>query len=209
MELFSNNFKHEGPIPGTLAFAVPDPVTHVKLSSNRNPHLRWTGAPQNAKSFALICDDDEVPSVADDVNKEGRVISRNLPRIKFFHWVLVDIPAAHNQILEGEFSGSVTPRGKKGPAAPHGTRQGINDYTKWFGADKDMAGNYFGYDGPCPPWNDELMHFYVFTLYALDVPTLAVSGNFTAADALKAMEGHVLASAKLTGSYTLNPSLRA
>ena len=52
---------------------------------------------------------------------------------------------------------------------PRGARQGINDYTGWFAGDKDMAGNYFGYDGPCPPWNDEIPHRYVFTLYALDV----------------------------------------
>ena len=32
-----------------------------------------------------------------------------------------------------------------------------------------MFGDYYGYDGPCPPWNDELVHRYVFTLYALDV----------------------------------------
>jgi hypothetical protein len=29
-----------------------------------------------------------------------------------------------------------------------------------------MAGSYFGYDGPFPPWNDSLVHHYVFTLYA-------------------------------------------
>jgi phosphatidylethanolamine-binding protein (PEBP) family uncharacterized protein len=33
----------------------------------------------------------------------------------------------------------------------------------------DMAGQYFGYDGPCPPWNDERMHHYIFTIYALDI----------------------------------------
>ena len=44
-----------------------------------------------------------------------------------------------------------------------------------------MFGDYYGYDGPCPPWNDELVHRYVFTLYALDVPRLerarAIHGN--------------------------------
>ena len=73
--------------------------------------------------------------------------------------------------------------------------------------DKDMGGNYFGYDGPCPPWNDEILHHYVFTVYALDVPRLAVSGDFACRDALKAMEGHILDRATFTGTYTLNPEL--
>ena len=72
-----------------------------------------------------------------------------------------------------------------------------------------MGGNYFGYDGPCPPWNDEILHHYVFTVYALDVPKLAVSGDFACRDALKAMEGHILDRAVLTGTYTLNPKLGA
>ena len=72
-----------------------------------------------------------------------------------------------------------------------------------------MGGNYFGYDGPCPPWNDEILHHYVFTVYALDVPRLGVSGAFTGKDVLKAMEGHILDRAVLTGIYTLNPALEA
>jgi Raf kinase inhibitor-like YbhB/YbcL family protein len=71
-----------------------------------------------------------------------------------------------------------------------------------------MAGEYYGYDGPCPPWNDEMPHRYVFTLYALDVPRLAVPDRLTGADAKKAMDGHILARASVTGRYTLNPSLR-
>jgi phosphatidylethanolamine-binding protein (PEBP) family uncharacterized protein len=39
----------------------------------------------------------------------------------------------------------------------------------WFAGDNDMRGDYYGYDGPCPPWNDEIVHRYVFTLFALDV----------------------------------------
>ncbi len=73
----------------------------------------------------------------------------------------------------------MTPRGKAGPATPQGTRQGINDYTGWFASDHDMNGDYYGYDGPCPPWNDSIVHRYVFTLYALDVERAAVDGKFT------------------------------
>jgi phosphatidylethanolamine-binding protein (PEBP) family uncharacterized protein len=47
----------------------------------------------------------------------------------------------------------------------------------------------------------------VFTLYALDIERVPLEGRFTGPDVLKAIEGHVLASAKITGTYTLNPRL--
>lgn len=70
-----------------------------------------------------------------------------------------------------------------------------------------MAGDYFGYDGPCPPWNDERIHHYLFTLYALDVPALEISDTLDGRAVRKALEGHVLATATLTGTYSLNPSV--
>ena len=203
MRLISTAFVEGGRIPSTLAFCDIDPVAHVKLSANLNPDLRWTDLPAGAKSLAIICHDPDVPSRGDDVNKEGRTIPSALPRVDFFHWTLVDLPADTGPIARGEFSRGVTPRGKAGPAAPRGARQGLNDYTGWFAGDKDMAGNYFGYDGPCPPWNDERVHHYVFTLYALDVPKLSLGAEFSGADARKAMAGHILAQATLTGVYTL------
>ncbi|MNC92119.1 putative kinase inhibitor protein [compost metagenome] len=72
-----------------------------------------------------------------------------------------------------------------------------------------MAGDYFGYDGPCPPWNDSIVHHYVFTLYALDVETCPVEGAFRGPELRKAIEGHVLGSAALTGVYSLNPAVKA
>lgn len=70
-----------------------------------------------------------------------------------------------------------------------------------------MAGDWFGWEGPCSPWNDEREHRYVFTLYATDLPRCPVSGRFTAAGVLKAIEGHVLDRATLTGTYSLNPRM--
>jgi Raf kinase inhibitor-like YbhB/YbcL family protein len=207
MRLMSTAFVEGGRIPGTLAFCVIDPVAHVKLSANLSPDLRWTDLPAGAKSLAIICHDPDVPSRGDDVNKEGRTVPSTLPRVEFFHWTLVDLPADTGPIARGEFSRGVTPRGKAGPAAPRGARQGLNDYTGWFAGDKDMAGNYFGYDGPCPPWNDERVHHYVFTLYALDVPKLSLGATFSGPDARNAMAGHVLAQATLTGVYTLNSAI--
>ena len=62
------------------------------------------------------------------------------------------------RILAGEFSDGVTAGGKAGPDGPRGARQGINNYREWFAGDPAMAGDYFGYDGPCPPWNDSIVH---------------------------------------------------
>ena len=93
------------------------------------------------------------------------------------------------------------------PVAPHGTRQGTNDYTAWFDGDGDMRGDYFGYDGPCPPWNDEIRHRYVFTVFALDIDSLPLDGKFGGQQVRDAMKGHILAEASLTGLYALNPSV--
>jgi Raf kinase inhibitor-like YbhB/YbcL family protein len=207
MQLSSNSFADGQRIPGDYSFCTPDPARHVCLGSNRNPQLAWSGAPEGAKSFVVICHDPDVPSKGDDVNQEGRTVPASLPRVDFFHWVLVDLPASLSSIAEGEFSSEVTPRGKSGPGAAHGARQGINDYTAWFAGDHDMSGDYYGYDGPCPPWNDEIVHHYVFTVYALDIERLPLDGRFGGAEVRAAMAGHILAQASLTGTYTLNPAL--
>ncbi len=207
MKIWTDSFADGGRIPGEFAFAVMDPAHHVKLSDNRNPHLAWSDVPAGTKSFVVICHDHDVPSKPDDVNQEGREISADLPRVDFFHWILVDIAATATKIDAGSYSHAVTPRGKGGPAAANDTRQGINDYTGWFAGDHDMEGDYYGYDGPCPPWNDSIVHHYVFTVYALDLERMPLDGRFTGADVRKAIEGHVLASASITGSYTLNPRL--
>lgn len=208
MKLHSDSFSDGGAIPGEFAFAVIDPSTHVALSKNRNPHLAWSDTPAVARSFALICHDYDVPSRGDDVNKEGREIPSSLPRVDFFHWLLLDIPPAMREIAAGSHSEGVRARGKPGPKAPGGLRHGINDYTGWFASDPNMTGNYYGYDGPCPPWNDSIVHHYAFTVYALDTPHLDVKGELIGANVRAALAGHVLAQSHLTGTYTLNPRLR-
>jgi Raf kinase inhibitor-like YbhB/YbcL family protein len=208
MKLTTTAFVDQGVIPSEFAFCAIDPAQHVKLSANRNPDFRWQDLPAKMRSLALTCHDPDVPSRGDDVNQEGRTVPANLARVDFFHWVLIDLPADTVRIARGEFSDGVTPRGKPGLAAPRGARQGINDYTGWFAGDSQMSGNYFGYDGPCPPWNDERPHHYAFTLFALDVARLDVSGVFTGAQARAAMAGHVLAQAAVTGRYTLNPQVK-
>jgi Raf kinase inhibitor-like YbhB/YbcL family protein len=179
----------------------------VSFSDDVNPHLAWSEVPAAARSLVLVCHDFDVPSKGDDVNKPDREIPSDLPRVDFFHWVLVDLPPTVTQIAEGEFSRGFVPRGKPGPAAAHGARQGVNDYTSWFAGDAERAGNYFGYDGPFPPFNDSLVHHYVFTLYALDVARLPVEGVFNGAQVREALAGHVLDAATYSGTYTLNRRL--
>jgi len=208
MKITTTAFADMAPIPGEFAFAVIDPAAHVKLSANRNPDFAWSDLPPGTRSLALLCHDPDVPSRGDDVNQEGRVVPASLPRVDFFHWVLVDLPPNARGIARGGHSDGVVARGKPGPQAPDSARHGVNDYTGWFAGDADMEGSYFGYDGPCPPWNDAIVHRYVFTLYALDVTELPVTGKFTGPEARTAMQRHVLAQAALTGRYTLNPSVR-
>ncbi len=209
MRVSSSSFADGGGIPGEYAFCVPDPDTHATFGANRNPAFTWADLPDGTSSLVLICHDPDVPTRPDDVNQEGREVPADLPRTDFFHWVLVDVSPDAAGIAEGEFSDGVTPRGKQAAAGPHGTRQGVNNYTDWFQGDADMEGTYYGYDGPCPPWNDALIHHYVFTLYALDVERCPVEGDFTGPDVLAAIEGHVLGQAAHTGTYTLNPALGA
>jgi Raf kinase inhibitor-like YbhB/YbcL family protein len=208
MHLTSTSFADGQKIPGNFSFCIPDPAHHVCLGKNKNPQLAWSGAPSGTQSFVLICHDPDVPSQGDDVNQEGRTIPASLPRVDFFHWVLIDLPATVDSLKEGEFSSDITPRGKSGPQAAHGSRQGINNYTDWFAGDNDMRGDYYGYDGPCPPWNDEIVHHYVFTVYALDIEKLPLEGKFGGPEVRAALHGHVLAEARLTGTYTLNASLQ-
>jgi hypothetical protein len=206
MKLECRSFADNARIPGEFALGVPGPSGPVP-GPNRSPHLVWSGQPADTKSFALIVHDKDVPSKADDVNKADRKVPYDLPRVDFYHWVLVDIPATFTELREGVDANGLVAKGKPIGKTDHG-RRGVNSYTDWFAGDADMAGDYGGYDGPWPPFNDERLHHYIFTLYALDVPALDLPERFTGADALAALAGHVLASATWTGTYTLNPDAR-
>ncbi len=202
MKLEIPSFEDGGPIPTEFALGAPAEEGHVTFGGNRSPHLRWSDVPAGTQSLAVIMYDADAPTVPDDVNQEGRKVSRDLPRADFYHWVLVDIPATMSELAEGIDSDRVTSHGKvPGPTA-HGIR-GTNDYTSWFIGDEDMEGTYAGYDGPGPPWNDERAHNYHFTVYALDVSTLGLSGEFGAQEALAALEERVLAQASWSGTYAI------
>lgn len=205
MKIESESFAHGAAIPTRHAFGKHHPEQHVELSDNASPPLSWSDLPEGTRSLALLCHDPDVPSAGDDVNQEGKRVPADLPRVDFFHLVLVDVPADAGPFAEGELGRGVTPRGKAASSAPRGCRWGLNDYTGWFAGDADMSGDYFGYDGPCPPWNDTIVHHYHFTLYALDVARCPVEGSFTGADVRAAIAGHVLGEASIVGTYTIAP----
>lgn len=202
MRLTSSSFDNGQPLPVALAAGKAD-----GFSSNRNPQLAWDEVPEGTASFVLLCVDPDVPTVPSMVGAEGVIIPQEQPRCDFSHWVMVDIPADVREIAEGACSDGFVVGGKQAPAGPAGARQGINDYTGWFAGDATMAGTYRGYDGAYPPANDARVHRYFFRLFALDIATLPVDGDFTAAQVQAAMQGHVLAEAAIHGTYTLNPAL--
>jgi Raf kinase inhibitor-like YbhB/YbcL family protein len=219
VKLWSDSFKKGGRIPAEFAFAEADPLSpqnRIRLAANRNPHLAWSEVPNGTESLVLLCIDGDAPAQAAKVNQEGQTLDASDERADFYHWALVDIPPALPAIAAGQLADGVVAKGKPGPdavlAMPDGAqqrlRQGVNDYTGWFAADPAMAGDYFGYDGPCPPWNDLLVHHYVFRLYALDVARLPVEGRFTCLQACEAMRGHILDEAQIIGAYSLNPQAR-
>ncbi len=207
MKLTSRSLTDGQPVPAQYAFAVPDAKNHVALSYNRNPELSWSDAPEGTRSFVVICHDPDVPSVGDDVNQEGKTVPADLPRVDFYHWLLWNIPASVHSIAKASHSNGVTAKGKPGPDAANQWQHGLNDYTGWFAGDADMGGEYYGYDGPCPPWNDSIVHRYIFTVYALDVESLPLGAGVTGAQLREAIAEHVLGEASITTTYTLNPEL--
>jgi len=209
MKLWSESWTNGDRIGARYAAGRLDDSGAVGFSDNVNPHLAWSDLPAGTRSLVLICHDFDVPSRGDDVNQPDREVPSDLPRVDFFHWLLVDLPPTMTRIAEGEFSRGFTARGKPGPASLHGARQGVNDYTGWFAGNPEMAGSYFGYDGPFPPFNDSLVHHYGFTLYALDVARVPVEGAFDGTQLRAAIAGHVLDAATYSGTYTLNRRLRA
>jgi Raf kinase inhibitor-like YbhB/YbcL family protein len=94
----------------------------------------------------------------------------------FTHWVVFDIPGTQRELPE-----ALSNVGALGTP-------GTNDFLRT------------GYGGPCPPRGGGA-HRYVFTLSALDIPTLLLPPDASrrAVDAM--MRGHIVGQAKLIGHY--------
>lgn len=199
MRIHSDSFENGKPIPAEFAMGQGD-----GFADNRNPHLAWDEVPEGTRSFALLCIDPDAPTVPETVGRDDLEIPVEQPRGDFIHWTMVDIAADARVIAAASCSDGVTAKGKHSPPGPPGARQGLNDYTGWFAGDAAMGGDYYGYDGPYPPFNDLRTHRYFFRLFALDVEKLPVPERFTASDVLRAMHGHVLGEALVHGTYSLH-----
>ena len=193
-------------IPDGYCFGILADDGPMALGPNRSPAIQWSAGPEGTRAYTIIMHDPDVPSVTDHVNQEGHTIAADLPRVDFFHWVLTDIASDCTGLPEGADSAGVTIGGKPPGKTDHGVR-GFNSYTEFFGGNPDMKGTYAGYDGPCPPWNDARLHRYVYTVFALNVESLGLRGEFSGADALAAMEEHIIGQGSITGTYTLNRDL--
>ncbi len=199
---------NNGYIGPEYAFCVPSPKGHVKEGQDKSIGLSWSKGPEGTQSYAVIAVDPDVPTVFDDAGKEGKTLSKDMPRKNFYHWVLLDIPASITSIPAGADSDKLSPHGKSRIKTAYGMR-GINDYAPYFASQPERRGIYAGYDGPCPPWNDERVHHYHFKVFALDMKSLGVSGTPPTGDAaMKAIEKHTLAQGEAVGKYTLNPSVK-
>lgn len=89
----------------TLVEGMRMPMTHAKLGENRSPELRWEGAPEGTRSFAVTCYDPDAPTGSG-----------------WWHWLVVNLPATVNHLEEGAC------------VACHGGQEVRNDYgVKEFG----------------------------------------------------------------------------
>lgn len=95
----------------------------------------------------------------------------------FTHWVLYNLPPDSRSLPEAIPA-------KAEPST--GTLQGKNDFQKT------------GYSGPCPPPGRP--HRYQFTVYALD-RALNLEAGISQRQLREAIEGHILAQGRLTGTY--------
>lgn len=170
------------------------------------PTIRWSGAPKETASFAIFMMDPDVPADFNDAGKEGKVLAKDMKRIDFFHYGLINIPAKTTELAGGDSS--------KPPAVGDELVNdlGLNKYV-------DPAS---AYGGPCPPWNDERLHHYHFIVLALDkgapvnVLLEPIYNSPPTADPMTAkntfnrlMESkHVLAHGTVVGTYTLNKALQ-
>jgi len=134
------------------------PAKYTCDGSDISPPLQWQPVPESTESIAVICDDPDAPVGT------------------FVHWVLFNLPAQTNELVEN------IPAAE---ALPGGGVHGRNDFGR------------LGYGGPCPPSGT---HRYFFKIYALDAKVNLQPGC-RKSDLLKAMEGHILGQGQLMGKY--------
>jgi Raf kinase inhibitor-like YbhB/YbcL family protein len=201
-----DTFKNGEMIPNKYAFCAPAAQGHTTAGDNFSPSISWSRGPHGTKSYAILLYDTDSPAEQrDKINKEGVTMTSAIPRRTFFHWVLVDIPPNTRALTEGADSDARVVHGKPATPAAVGMR-GLNDYTKVTAGNDATKGQYYGYDGPCPPWNDEVVHHYHFAVFALSAKKLDLPQDFDGAAVLDVIKDKVLAQGEVVGLYTQNPT---
>lgn len=150
---------------------------------NLRPAISWN-AVKNAKSYAIVVSDPDVPADTRRANDEKVKIGKKDERQTFYHWVQFNIPADVTRIAGG----------------PATIGYGV-------GAKNDVS-KATGYDGPCPPWNDARIHHYHFRVVALDTAKLELEESALAIDAFEAINAHAIEDGEQVATFTLNPALR-
>jgi Raf kinase inhibitor-like YbhB/YbcL family protein len=186
-------------MPPEYASCVTTEHARSAPGANKSPGISWSAGPKGTRSYALALVDPDVPADFSMFNKDGVIIRKDSTRVEFVHWLLADIPARINKLSEGADSGAPDPGGFALERTDHGKR-GQNGA----GGGSLKNGPHGDYMGACPPWNDERVHGYHLTVYALDVSQLDLPALFTRADVLTAMKGHVLATGTAVLFYSLN-----
>jgi Raf kinase inhibitor-like YbhB/YbcL family protein len=97
------------------------------------------------------------------------------PQRVYVHWVVYNIPAGTTKLAENAAKSGL----------PSGAMQGSNDWGKQT------------YGGPCPPIG---RHRYFFKLYALNTEMKGL-GNPNKAQFEKAMQGYIVGTTELIGTY--------
>lgn len=163
-----------GPAPSEIPMQTPEATPAGELTLTSSAFSEGGAIP---RTYACDRQDISPPlewSGAPDGTKTLALVMTDPDAGGFVHWVFFNVDATASGGIPTGFS-----------ASPDGPTQGKNSFGK------------AGYGGPCPPSGT---HHYVFRLLALDA-SLELSGAPSASQVLDAAKDHILAEAKLTGTY--------